>query len=59
MGTSQPEGSLGRATILFYFILLFRVTRVAYGCSQARGRIRAAAVGLRHSYSNVGSEEHL
>uniref|UniRef100_A0A8C3W8T2 aldehyde oxidase n=1 Tax=Catagonus wagneri TaxID=51154 RepID=A0A8C3W8T2_9CETA len=28
----------------------------AYGGSQARGRIRAVAAGLRHSHSNVGSE---
>ena len=30
-------------------------TPAAYGNSQARGRIRAAAAGLHHSYSNVGS----
>ena len=34
---------------------LFRVTPTAYGSSQAGGPIRAAAAGLRHSHSNVGS----
>ena len=34
----------------FYFLLIyFRATPVAYGVSQARGRIRAAATGLHHS----------
>ena len=34
---------------------------MAYGGSQARGRIGAVAVaaGLDHSHSNVGSEQHL
>ena len=43
--------------ILFYFILflLFRATPVAYGGSQARGRIRAVAA----SHNHVGSELHL
>ena len=40
---------------LFFFFLLFRATPAAYGCSQARGLIRAAAAGLHHSHSNVGS----
>ena len=35
---------------------LFRATLVAYGGSQARGRMRAGAVSLHHSHSNVGSE---
>ena len=34
-------------------------TPVACGSSQARGRIGAAAVGLRHSHSNTRSEPHL
>ena len=48
--------------ILFYLFLSFcrfRVTLVAYGGSQARGPIGAAAAGLRHSHSNVRSEPHL
>ena len=32
---------------------------MAYGNSQARGQIGIAAAGLRHSYSNMGSEPHL
>ena len=40
--------------ILFYFFCLFRDTPATYGSSQARGPIRATAVGLRHS--NMGSE---
>ena len=43
-----------------FFFGLFRVaTMVAYGGSQARGRIGAAATGLHHSHSNVVSELHL
>ena len=44
-----------RYFILFYFILiyfnflLFRATPEAYGSSQSRGQIRAAAAGLCHS----------
>ena len=49
----------------FFFLLLlllfclFRATPVAYGSSQARGRIGAAATSLHHSHSNAGSEQHL
>ena len=32
---------------------------VACGSSKVRGQIRAAAVSLHHSHSNVGSELHL
>ena len=41
---------------LFFFFL---TTPEAYGGSQARGRIRAAAAGLHHSHSNAGSKLHL
>ena len=34
---------------LDFFLLLLRTTPAAYGSSQARGRIRAAAAGLPHS----------
>ena len=34
-------------------------TPAAYGGSQARDPIQAAAAGLGHSHSNVGSEPHL
>jgi len=41
----------------FRFVFLFRAAGVAYGCSQAKGQIRAAAAS--HSHSNMGSEPHL
>ena len=40
-------------------VLLFRAAPAAHGSSQARGPIAAAATGLRHSHSNLGSEPHL
>ena len=45
----------------FFFVLLpfLGLLPVAYGGSQARGRIRAVATRLHHSNSNVGSELHL
>ena len=66
----RPKGFLS----LFYFIYFlsfvfssFVVVVVAiswaaptaYGGSQARGRIRAAAAGLHHSHSNAESEPRL
>ena len=40
--------------------LLFKGPQLeAYGGSQARGRIRAVAVGLHHSHSDTGSEQRL
>ena len=45
--------------ISFYLFFLFRATPVTYGSSQVRGRIGAAAAGLHHSHSNVGSELYL
>ena len=44
---------------IYLFILPFRAALVAYGGSQARDHIGAAAAGLRHSHSNAGSELHL
>ena len=43
---------------LFVFVF-FRSGPVAYRSFWARGRVRAAAVGLYHSHSNSGSEPHL
>ena len=40
----------------FFFFAFSRATPVAYGRSQARGRIGAVAAGLHHSHSNAGSE---
>ena len=45
-----PESAL---LLLFHFILLFRAEHVAYGSSQARGRIGATAADLHHSHSNT------
>ena len=39
---------------MYLFILLFRAMPVAYGGSQARGRIGAVAARLCHSHSNAG-----
>jgi len=44
---------------VFKNCLLVRATPAAYGGSQARGQIRAAAAGLHHSHSNAGSEPYL
>ena len=44
-------------SILFFF--LFRAEPVAYGSSQARGGIGAAAAGLRHNLSNIRSKLYL
>ena len=40
-----------------FFLLM--VSPTAYGCSQARGQIRAAIASLHHSHSNTRSEPHL
>ena len=40
----------------FLFFFLFSAALKAYGGSQARSLIRAAAVGLYHSHSNARSE---
>ena len=44
-------------SVLLFF--LFRAEPTVYGDSKARGRIGAAAAGLRHSHSNARSEPHL
>ena len=41
----------------FFFFFFFMTTPMAYGSSQARGLIGAAAAGLHHS--SAGSELHL
>ena len=40
----------------FFFFLLFRAKPMAYGSSQALGKIGAADASLCHSHSNLGSE---
>ncbi len=41
---------------LSFFFAISWAAPAAYGGSQARGRIRVVAAGLRHSHSNVGSK---
>ena len=48
-----------RISIKKIFFFLVRAAPAAYGGSQARGRIRAAAAGLHHGHSNAGSKLHL
>ena len=45
--------------VLFCFVVISWAAPTAYGGSQARGLIGAAAAGLHHSHSNVGSELRL
>ena len=40
-------------------VFFFTAAPEAYGSSQSRGQIGAAAASLHHSHSNVGSEPHL
>ena len=44
---------------LFFFVCLCRAALAAYGCSQARGPVRAVAASLSQGHSNVGSKLHL
>ena len=45
--------------IFYLFFCLFRAPPTAYGGSQPRGQIRAAAVSRCHSHSNAGSKPRL
>ena len=45
--------------IFFCLFAISWATPMAYGGSQARGPIRAAAASLYHSHCNVGSKLHL
>ena len=47
-----------KVLFIYLFILLFRAMPSAYGGSQARGRVRAAAASQHHSHSNTRSETH-
>ena len=61
MGVSKTA-SVGDVLIYLFIYCLFAFSRaasVAYGGSQARGRIGAAATGLHHSHSYAGSEPSL
>ena len=51
-----------RLFFFFFFFFVFghfRATPLAYGGSEARGRIGAVAASLHHSHSNLGSEPRL
>ena len=39
--------------IFFFLLFAFRAVPAAYGSSQARGQIGAAAAGLHHSHSHT------
>ena len=59
--TSQALGSVSLFVCLFvcYFgFLFFRAVPMAYGKSQARGPIGAAAASLDHSHSDARSLTH-
>ena len=43
----------------FFFLPFSRAAPTAHEVSQARGPIRAAVAGLRHSHRNAGSEPRL
>ena len=38
------------------FFILFKAALMAYGSSQAKGRMGAVAADLHHSHSNLGSK---
>ena len=54
-------GSGGEVVFIYLYIFgLLRASPAAYGGSQTKGRIGAAAAGLRQSHShNAGSEPRL
>ena len=48
-----------KLNVYFCLCCLFRAVPMAYGSSQARGRIRAVAASLYHNHSKARSEPHL
>ena len=54
----EPDSQFS-LSLSFIFGLLFRAAPAAYGGSQVRGLIRAAAASLRHSHSKARSEPRL
>ena len=56
---SAPSHKMKGYFFFFCLFFLFRAAPVAYGCSQARGRIGAVATHLHHSHSSRGSELRL
>ena len=55
----QNLSSLGADVCFILHFIFSRAAPAAYGSSQARGWIRAAAAGLHHSHSKTRSEPHL
>ena len=54
---SHTTGGTGTGLVFSFFLfLLLKATTVAYGGSQPRGRIGAAAAGLQSSHKNARSE---
>ena len=51
---TASRGVVSVNLVFFFFFLM--VMPAAYGSSQARGQIRAAAVGVHHSHSKARSE---
>ena len=57
--SSQTSALVPRETTFpFFSFCVFRAAPMAYGSSQARGQIRAAAASLYHSHSNARFEPH-
>ena len=54
MEFEEAEVEQDIVAFLFVCFCLLRTTPTAYGSSQARGQIRAAAAGLHHRDSNAG-----
>ena len=52
---SKPEFCCVFYLFVLFCFCLFRAAPMAYGSSQARGRIGAVAARLRHSHNNTGS----
>jgi len=52
------KGVNGLCFFVLLIFFLFVAIPTAYGGSQARGGIRAAAASLHHSHSNTGSLTH-
>ena len=57
--STTERGNFKFCLVFFFFFCLFRAASVAYGGSQARGRIGTVAAGLHHSHSSAGSKPHL
>ena len=58
-GQKRKKSDISKPSFFFFFFLSFMAAPTAYGVSQVRDRIRAAAAGLHHSRSDAGSELRL